>query len=85
MPTKDDFRQELSQRFRRAAERNATVLKVNSGELHRSLGGYPGPKHQMPSCCDVIYEAAGKADEIVASPPSGRGASLAIRYRIPRP
>ena len=85
MPSKEEFRRELSARFRRAAERNATVLEVNSGELHRSLGGYPGPKHQMPSCCDVMYEAAGKADEIVASPPSGRGASLAIRYRIPRP
>lgn len=85
MQTKDDFRKELSHRLRRAAERNATVLEVNSGELHRSLGGYLGPKHQMPSCCDVMHEATGKDDEIVASPPSGRGASLTIRYRSPRP
>lgn len=84
MPSKDEFRRELSARFRRAVERNATSLEVNSGELHRSLGGYPGPNHQMPSCCDVMHEATGKDDEIVTSPPSGRGASLTIRYRIPR-
>jgi 5-methylcytosine-specific restriction protein A len=85
MPSKDEFRKELSARFDRAAERQAKSLEVNSGELHRSLGGYPGQNHQMPSCCDVLHEAAGKDDEIISSPPSGRGASLTIRYRTPRP
>lgn len=84
MPTKEEFTTELKARFRRAAERGASSVEVNSGELHRSLGGYPGPKHQMPTCCMVLHENLGKGDEIVSSPPSGKGASLTIRYQIPR-
>lgn len=84
MLTKDDFRQELSARFRRAVERGASEVEVNSGELHRSLGGYPGIKHQMPSCCDVMHEATKTGDLVVATPPSGKGASLTIRYKLPR-
>lgn len=84
MPTKDDFREELRARFRRATERGAQEVVINSGELHRSLGGYPGQGHQMPSCCDVMHEAARSTDEEISSPPSGRGASLTIKYRLPR-
>jgi 5-methylcytosine-specific restriction protein A len=84
MPTTEDFRDELRGRFRRAAERGAKEVEINSGELHRSLGGYPGSDHQMPSCCNVMHEEQRAGDEIVTAPPSGRGASLTIRYRIPR-
>lgn len=84
MPRKDEFEGELLARFRRAAERGAATLEVNSGELHRSLGSYPSANHQMPSCCDVMHQHVRRGDEIVSSPPSGRGASLTIRYRIPR-
>lgn len=84
MPTKDEFREELHARFRRATERGAKQIVVNSGELHRALGGYPGQGHQMPSCSDVMHEAQRATDEVLSSPPSGRGASLTIRYRLPR-
>lgn len=51
MPTKDEFTTELRARFRRAQERDAEFIDINSGELHRALGGHPAAKHQMPSCC----------------------------------
>lgn len=85
MPTKDEFANELKARFRRAKERGAESLEVNSGEMHRAMGGYPGSNHQMPSCCDVMHENLRNGDEIIASPPSGRGASLTIKFQIPRP
>lgn len=84
MPTKDEFDAELRARFRRAKERGADSLVVNSGEMHRALGGYPGQKHQMPSCCDVMHGHFGSGDEIISAPPSSKGASLTIRYRLPR-
>lgn len=84
MPTKDDFRSELKARLRRATQRGAREVEINSGELHRALGGYPGDNHQMPSCCDVMHEECGSSDKVVSSPPSGRGATLTIRYRLPR-
>lgn len=84
MPNKEDFRQELRARFVRATARGAEEIEINSGELHRALGGYPGSAHQMPSCCDVMHEAEQAGDEVMTSPPSGRGASLTIRYKLPR-
>lgn len=84
MPTKDEFQEELRARFRRATERGASEIEVNSGELHRALGGYPADKHQMPTCCDVMHEETRVGDEVLSSPPSGRGASLTIRYKLPR-
>jgi hypothetical protein len=84
MPSKDEFRAELRARLRRAELRGAAELEVNSGELHRALGGYPTSPHQMPSCCDVMYEERRAGDEIVAAPPKGRGASLTICYKLPR-
>lgn len=84
MPTKEEFRDELRARLKKATEDGAKVLKVNSGALHRALGGYPGLNHQMPSCCDAMYEEMRAGDEIVEAPPQGRGATLIIRYRLPR-
>lgn len=84
MPSKDDFREELHARFKRAVERGAKEIEINSGDLHRALGGYPADKHQMPSCCDVMHEERGAGDQMISSPPSGRGASLTIRYALPR-
>lgn len=84
MPTKDEFREELKARFRRATERGADHIEVNSGELHRAIGGYPSQNHQMPSCCDVMHEEQRTGDEVISSPASGHGASLTIRYKLPR-
>lgn len=84
MPTKGEFRTELRARFQEAEARGAKVIKVNSGVIHRALGGYPGLNHQMPTCCDVMYEEMQPGDEIVEAPPKGRGATLIIRYRLPR-
>ena len=36
--------------------RGAGHVEINSGELHRAVGGYPGADHRMPMCCDAMYE-----------------------------
>lgn len=83
MPTKDDFRAELHARFRRAEEKGASYIDINAGELHREIGGYPGD-HRLPALCGVMSSEKTAVDEIISSPPSGQGASLTIRYRLPR-
>lgn len=84
MPRKDEFRNELRARLRQAAADGEETVKIHSGTLHRALDGYPGINHQMPSCCDAMYEEMQPGDEIVEAPPQGRGATLVIRYRLPR-
>ncbi|MBS1163989.1 MAG: endonuclease [Proteobacteria bacterium] len=88
MPTADDFRVELTGILQRAELQGRPHVEINAGELHRSVGGYPsreGNQHAMPSCCGVMRGEleAGKA-EIIYTPESGNGASLTIRYYLPR-
>lgn len=84
MSTKEEFRSDLRARMREAEERGAKTITVNSGVIHRALGGYPGLNHQMPSCCDAMREEMRAGDEVVSEPPKGRGASLVVRYGLPR-
>jgi hypothetical protein len=81
MPNAEDFRSALYHVF--SASRGGYV-DVTSGDLHRRVGGYPGPNHAMPNCCSVMRQAMQSGDVIVAEPPKGNGATLTIRYRLPR-
>ena len=81
-----DFRNELTGLFEAAANAGRDTVVVRSGDLHRAVGGYPGPDHRMPICCNVMYaETVDGVDEVLSSPPSGLGAMVAIEYRLPRP
>jgi 5-methylcytosine-specific restriction protein A len=81
---KDDFVRALDRIFRDRTEAGAPAVEVISGELHRKVGGYPGKGHAMPTCCDVMREAMRFGDEVVATPERGKGATLRIRYALPR-
>ncbi len=82
--TKEDFRRALERRLRAAAASGFDHLDVNAGELHRRLGGYPGRDHRLPACCAAMRSTMGIGDVVLAEPPKGNGASLTIRYRLPR-
>jgi hypothetical protein len=78
------FREALREIFERESKARAKTVVVNSGQLHRSVGGYPGHNHHMPVCCDVMRQEMKDGDRVIASPPKGKGASLTIEYRLPR-
>ena len=61
-------------------------VAVKAGDLHKQVGGYPEPKgnHRMPICCEVMRKEMGIRDEIMHSLQKGKGASLTIRYDLPR-
>ena len=84
MLTMDDFRKELCEQLRAAEVTGATQLEVNSGQLHRRVGGYPGGGHSMPVCCEAMYEICRPGDQIISQPLKKKGASLTIRYALPR-
>jgi hypothetical protein len=84
MPTAKHFRIALRELFEEAAGRGDATVTVNAGDLHRRVGGYPASDHRMPTCCSVMHRAVGPGDLVIESPPSGRGASLTIEYRLPR-
>jgi hypothetical protein len=82
MPSFDHFRQELRAQFDRAEKRRAKNIVVNSGELHRVVGGYPGPNERIQTCCEVMKEEMKSGD--MGDLDNCRGAALIIRYQLPR-
>jgi len=54
MVSADHFAQELRTQMSRAAKHGSMDIVINSGELYRSVGGYPGSMHGMPACCDAM-------------------------------
>lgn len=80
--TADDFRAALQDLAATAKKAERSSITVSAGELHRIVGGYPGKDHRMPICCRVMRERIRESDKIIAEPPSGQGASLAIVYRL---
>ena len=82
--TTADFRQALEDRLKEAGAAGVDHLDIKAGDLHRALGGYPGRSHHMPACCNAMRAAMRARDQVLSEPPKGRGASLVIRYRLPR-
>lgn len=76
------FRAEIEKQMNRARSQGQRSIELISGEIHRSVGGYPGPDHRMPICCQVIYSVMKSGDQIIYAPPKGKGATLKIRYNI---
>jgi len=84
MPDSIDFTLVLLSLFREAEQKGVSELTVNSGELHRLVGDYPGSNHRMPICCGVMRRFLAINDRVENEPPGGNGASLTISYNLPR-
>lgn len=85
MPNKiEDFRTEIQRMLRSATKQGARYVEITSGEVHRRLGGYPSANHRMPVCCDAMYGAMNVGDKVIYAPSKGKGATLKVRYRLPR-
>jgi TusA-related sulfurtransferase len=78
----DHFRQELLAQMDRAAKGGLIEVLINSGELYRSLGGYPGSKHGMPFCCDAMQAEMKPGDILLVERTNGSG--MTVRYLLPR-
>lgn len=82
MVTVDLFRQGLLAQMERATRHGRIDVLITSGELYRSLGGYPGSTRGMPLCCEAM-EAEMKLGDVVLIA-SDRAAGMTIRYLLPR-
>jgi 5-methylcytosine-specific restriction protein A len=53
-PNAKDFQSELDSIFASAQQQGKSSIEIKSGDLHRSVGGYPGHIHRLPACCRVM-------------------------------
>ena len=84
MPSVQDFRAKLHMLFARADAAGAQCVEISSRQLHIEVGGYPTPLHGMPTCCHTMYREMKHGDRIVSAPPKGKGATVVIRFALPR-
>ena len=80
--TADIFREEIRKILKTETDKGSKYVDITSGDLHRKVGGYPGKNHSMPTCCDVMKSLMKSKDEVLQSPPKGKGATLTIRYYL---
>jgi hypothetical protein len=86
IPEKTDFETALNDWFLEADKEENPFVDIRADELHARVGDYPGPFHRMATCCEVMYEHyQPSVDKILQFPPKGKGASMEIRYTLPRP
>lgn len=82
--TTDEFTRELRSLLVASEQMGLSAVELTAGALHRRVGGYPRTDHRMPSCCGAMRKAMSYKDIVVSEPEQGAGASLRIRYQLPR-
>ncbi|HJJ47904.1 MAG TPA: hypothetical protein O0X39_02765 [Methanocorpusculum sp.] len=75
--TASDFHHEL---YRRFDEAKTGYLTITAGELHKSLHA----SNRISAASNALYEMQNIGDVIVTVPSGGAGASLEIRFALPR-
>jgi hypothetical protein len=78
----DHFREGLVAQMGRASKGGRIDVLINCGELYRSLGGYPGSTHGMPTCCDAMQAEMKPGDILLVE--RANGAGMTVRYLLPR-
>ena len=75
----------LKSQLYRAQKRGLSHLDVKAGELCRRFGAHTdAPAHEISNWCRAMQAEKKAHDLVIAEPPEGTGASLTIRYKLPR-
>jgi hypothetical protein len=82
MVSANHFRQGLLAQMDRASNGGLIDVLINSGELYRSLGGYPGSTHGMQFCCEAMEAEMKPGDILVLDRTNSAG--MTVRYLLPR-
>lgn len=76
----ETFIEEILRQKIEAKRKGEKFIDLVSREVHMAVGGYPGQNHRMPICCSAMYSVMSDGDQVLETPPSGKGAYLTIRY-----
>jgi hypothetical protein len=82
VPTAWDFQNRLVAILNRARQSRQSYVDIESGTLHKEVGGYPDPNHRMPVCCEVMRKLMRPGDSVIKEPLASHDATLIIRYAV---
>ncbi len=74
-------REHIEQLMARACQQGCRHVDIRAGDVHKAL--WPRA-NRTPVVCSAMYAMMLTGDLILRRPPSGFGANLKIRYRLPR-
>ena len=83
----EECAQVLRRKLKRAETSGMMHLDIRASDLHQEVWGpdsYPGPSHRIPVVCSAMDMLRKDGDVYRNRPPKGKGASLEIRYLLPR-
>jgi len=83
-PDQSAFSDAIAALLARAQDQGRPHVEINAGELHRQLGGYPGPGNGMPSCCAALRASMGDGDVVIFVSERADDGSLTVRFALPR-
>jgi 5-methylcytosine-specific restriction protein A len=84
LPSKADFQRVLDDIFREMDQKHKSEIIVTAREVYRRAGVLSGSDPSVALCCSVMRENMRPGDTVITEPPGGQGATLAIRYKLPR-
>ena len=81
-PTAWEFRNKLTVILNTARQKGQSYVDIESGSLHKDVGGDANAPHRMPVCCEVMMKMMRNGDSILKEASSGHSATLTIRYVV---
>ena len=81
IPTTKDSENEIIKMQNDAREKGLEGLQINALKLHKRVG-YDPHNHRMPVICQAMYNLMTRRDELIYSPPKGKGTRLTILYHL---
>ena len=82
IPSAWDFQNQLTAILNGARGNGKSYVDIESGNLHKKVGGYPNANHRMAVCCEVMKRMMRAGDSVLSEPSSGPGETLLIRYIV---
>jgi len=81
IPKLADFENEIIKMQNDSRNQGLGEIQINALELHKRVD-YDPKDHRMPLACQAMYNLMTKRDEIIYSPPKGKGTKLTILYHL---
>jgi hypothetical protein len=83
-----EFKFAIEAMFTEGTRDGLSYIDIEAGPWHKVMGGYPARdgNHSMPIVCEAMWAEFSElhGDVVLYSPLKRKGASLKIRYRLPR-
>ena len=80
IPTAWDFRNKLTVILNTAKHSGKPYVDVESGNLHKELGGDSNSHHRLPIFHEVMTKMMRPGDSILKEARHGHGATMLVRY-----